>query len=163
MSNFKITPDLLAAAEAAHAEEFNAAVGELFSAYRNAVKTNVKLTADLGEALGRIESLEKAQANYIPKADLELTVKNAIPANIIQLAKDEGSKAAAEALAATGSGSPVPPSPANSNAGNKPADFSAIVKANIEAGKSKSEALMAAIQSHPSEYAAARASGSFNF
>jgi hypothetical protein len=138
--------------------EFEAALDNLITA-ANAPKTEQKvvLLEDVqkivGTMTGNISQLsEKLQL-------VETAVISINPENIRQIAKTEGSAAAQAALGAVGAngGAVVPPSPAAPAAVAK--DYVAIVRENIAAGMSKSDAITAAIKSNPKEYTEARAKG----
>lgn len=168
----KLSDSVLKAVGATNGDEFCAKLVDMLQANAKATETIGTLTANLKTANDSIAAFADfsttaqkaiaAQALLITGLDAKLGNPSLLTeAKITELATTAGtaagSKTAMEAVGAVGAG--APPAPAGHPAGPaKPGTeaktFPDIVAANCAAGKSKTDAVMAAVKSNPVEHKA---------
>lgn len=155
----KLTASQLASLECKTHEEASDKIVALFGNFKtqaetitglqgkltDATKANADLKATVEASDKKIVALETALGD--PKAMTE--------ARIGEIAKAKGSEAAMTALSGTGTGTPVPPAPVGGTT-NTPAakSFPDLVASQVATGKTKADAVTAAIEANHTEYQA---------
>ena len=161
----KLSEDVIAKFGATNAADFNAKLLAFVGSCEEAMQAQTSLSGQISALQNDIKGMgEKLKAASDISAQLTtLTEKvNAVnPEALLAKAEEAGSRAAAKNLGKVGAtgAAATETNPNEGTTAEAPKDFRAIVSALVAGGKSKAEAVMAAIASNPKEYTAARAAG----